>query len=100
MTSRSFGSPEGITPKQHDILLWVRRHQPVTGAQIAERFEIAPATATVHLKWLRQAGMVWRTGRAASARWHAHAQKPPPPPPTIEQVASVWHYARRCGQVA
>ena len=95
-----------ITNRQQAVLEWLRLHQPCSNAQIAERFQIAPATVTVHLMFLSQAGLAWSTGRGGHARWHA--DKPEPKrkfqpdvlAPVIEQVSSVWHYARRCARDA
>lgn len=96
-----------ITARQQAVLEWLRLHQPCTGRQVAERFQIAPATATVHLMALAAAKVAWTTGGGSYARWHAG--KPVAKPkfipanvasPVIEQVSSVWHYARRCARDA
>ena len=97
---------EKLTARQEAILEFIRTHQPVSAAQVAERFECAPNTASVHLMALRQAGVAWATGIGRYARWHAakpfaEPKTPPPvPPPSIEQVSSIWHYAQRCARHA
>ena len=98
MSTKACAREKSVTPKQLAILEWIRKHQPVSGAQIAERFDISASTVTVHMMFLARAELAWCTGRAKSARWHAHKAevRVPSPPLPIEQVASVWHYARRC----
>lgn len=104
--TRSHPSAEKLTARQEAILEFIRVHQPVSAAQVAERFECAPSTAGVHLMALRHAGVAWPTKRGHTARWHAGKPftepKTPPPvaPPAIEQVSSIWHYALRCARHA
>jgi DeoR/GlpR family transcriptional regulator of sugar metabolism len=97
---------EKLTARQQAILAYIRAHQPVSNAQLAERFECAPATMTVHLMFIARAGLARSVGRAARARWLSDKPftkpKAPPPvaPPSIEQVSSIWHYAARCARAA
>ncbi len=104
LTTRSRQLTEKLTARQEAILEFIRVHQPVSAAQVAERFECAPNTAGVHLMALRHAGVAWPNNRGRTARWHAGKPftepKTPPAvaPPSIEQVASIWHYAQRCAR--
>lgn len=93
-----------LTARQQAILEFIRRNQPVTNKQISLQFGCAPSTTTVHLMFIHRTGLIWRKGDKSGARWHAdkpftEAKSPPPvAPPSIEQVASIWHYAQRCAR--
>lgn len=106
MMRRSHQLTAKLTARQKAILEFVRRHQPVSAAQVAKEFDCAPATASVHLLALRHAGVAWPTKRGQTARWGTDKPfsdpKNPPAvaPPSIEQVSSIWHYARRCAMHA
>lgn len=99
-------SPEKLTARQQAILEFIRRNQPCTNKQIALQFGCAPSTVTVHLMFINRSGQIWRSGNKSGARWHADkpfTQPTTPPrvaPPSIEQVASIWHYAQRCARHA
>ncbi len=97
---------EKLTARQQAILEFIRVHQPVSNAQVAEHFGISGSTAGVHLMALSHAGVAWATSSGRWARWKTDkpfAEPKTPPrvaPVSIEQVSSIWHYAERCARVA
>lgn len=92
-------STKALTPKQAAILAYIQKNQPVTNSQIAARFNITSSTVTVYVMHLRRAGRIWSSGSKSGSRWNAiPTEAPPAARPLIEQVASVWQYAQRCGR--
>jgi DNA-binding CsgD family transcriptional regulator len=97
---------EKLTARQQAILEFIRVHQPVSNAQVAKHFGISGSTAGVHLMALSYAGVAWATSSGRWARWKTDkpfAEPKTPPrvaPVSIEQVASIWHYAERCARAA
>jgi hypothetical protein len=95
-----------LTARQQAILAYIRTYQPVSNAQVAKQFGISGNTAGVHLMALSHAGVAWATNSGRFARWKTDkpfAEPKTPPrvaPVSIEQVASIWHYAERCARAA
>jgi DNA-binding CsgD family transcriptional regulator len=107
LTTRSRQLTDKLTARQQAILEWLRTNQPATLPKIAHQFNCSVNTAKIHMDHLRKAGQAWPGGRGVGSKgWSTNqpfeAPKTPPPvaPPSIEQVLSIWHYARRCARAA
>lgn len=90
-----------LTPRAAETLRLVRELRHPTRAELASRLGCAPATAAQYTAELRVAGLIHPIGVGRHARWCCGPEpKPtasaPVSPPSIEQVSSIWHYARRC----
>jgi hypothetical protein len=95
-----------LRPRVAETLAIIQERQPVAMADVAFRLGVDTATARTYLSQLHQAGLIVPSSRGRWARWHI---APPPKPPepdsvalqrAIEQVPSVWHYARRIGAIS
>lgn len=93
-----------LTPKQQQVLEWLRAKGPVPIREIAEHFGMRPGTANTHMQRLKKLGMANNTLKGHMSTWHAtaafkaHKQSPQQPQhkgQPIEQAVSIWHYAER-----
>ena len=84
-----------ITDRQKEALRVVTTRGPVSRGEIARKLNCSVPTAAQHLMALRRKGLIESTGIGQHSKW-VPARRLGEQPREIEQVASVWEYARRC----
>lgn len=89
-------NPGSLTKHQQAVLEHIRQHQPIGLGAMATAFKSNPRTLGNHLRALRLAGLIQHEGPGRFTRWSVVRQESASPLKPIEQVSSVWHYARRC----
>lgn len=86
-----------LTERQAETLALVRKHQPISRSDVAQRLGCSNMTATQHLHALCKVGLIAPSGIGKYSRWMAVQIKQNAPRNPIEQAASVWEYASRLG---
>ena len=84
-----------ITTRQKEVLRVVTTRGPVSRSEVARKVGCTVPTAAQHLMALRRKNLIESTGIGQHSKW-VPARQLGEQPREIEQVASVWEYARRC----
>lgn len=102
-----------LVPRVAETLRLIQELRNPSRAELAARLGCSPNTVSQYTTELRLAGLIYPSGTGRFARWSCTTAPSPPPvkmPPVkalvatplrlLEQVNSVWHYARRCAAYA
>jgi DNA-binding CsgD family transcriptional regulator len=83
---------ERLTRRELQVLAYVQGNGPVSRAQVAEHFSIAPNTASVHLHNLQLKGRIHSSQVGRYAKWLSGpaAKNQPVAVESFHQLASVW----------
>lgn len=93
-------NPGSLTKHQQAVLEHIRKHQPIAMGALSKAFGCCTQTMSNHTRALRLAGLIQHEGLGRWTRWSVVKSQPQHTMAPIEQVSSVWHYARRCAQAA
>ena len=92
--------PNKLTKREQLLVNWLKAQGQASVSQVAEKLGVATNTARVHLQNICAKGYARNTGLGRWSVWMAvDRMDMKSEPANIEQVSSIWHYAKRHGRV-